>query len=68
MKKIIAAIALSLITSVSYAKPYKCTGYIDGEVAGGERIVNATKTPIAEDKAYSRLKKEGITVDYVACK
>ena len=68
MKRITAALVLTLISAVSYAKPYQCVGYIDDVAVGEAFIVNADKTPTAEDKAYSRLKKKGLTVDYVACK
>ncbi len=73
MKKIITALALTLISSITYAKPYSCTGYLDGKPIGDPIVVNASKTPVAEDKAYDRLlykngkkRKEGI--DYVQCK
>ncbi|NOQ17170.1 MAG: hypothetical protein GQ581_08935 [Methyloprofundus sp.] len=73
MKKIIAALALTLISTVSYAKPYTCTGYFDGKAVGDPIVVNASKMPIAEDKAYDRIlykdgkkRKEGL--DYVKCK
>ena len=67
MKKLIAGLALMLITTVSYAKAYECTGYVDGK-KGPTLKVNATKTPIAEDKAYQRMLKAGTKVDYVKCK
>lgn len=60
--------ALMLITSVSYAKAYSCTGYLDGSPVGEAIKVNASKTPIAEDKAYDRMRKAKIKVDYVKCK
>jgi len=68
MKKIIAGLALSLITSVSYAETFSCTGYIDGKTVGEAKKVNADKKIVAETKAASRLKKSGIKVDYVDCK
>ena len=71
MKKFIAGLVLMLITTVSYAKTYECIGYIDGAPVGKPLKVNATKTPIAEDKAYDRLltkEKVKIKVDYVKCK
>ena len=68
MKKIITGLVLMLITTVSYAKTYECTAYRDGAKVGEPLKVNATKTPIAEDKAYDRLRKEKIKVDYVKCK
>ncbi|MCF7971319.1 MAG: hypothetical protein K9L22_09175 [Methylococcaceae bacterium] len=68
MKKIIAGLALSLITSASYAETFSCTGYIDGTPAGEVMKVNADKQSVAETKASSRLKKAGIKVDYVDCK
>ena len=67
MKKLIAGLALMLITTVSYAKSYECTGYVDGK-AGPKLKVNASKTPVAEDKAYQRMLKAGTKVDYVKCK
>ena len=68
MKKIITGLVLMLITTVSYAKEYRCIAYLDGAQVGEPLKVNATKTPIAEDKAYDRLRKEKIKVDYVKCK
>jgi len=68
MKRIIASLALSLITSVSYANSFSCIGYIDGTPAGDAIKVNADKKAVAETKAASRLKKSGIKVDYVDCK
>ena len=68
MKKMIAGLLLTLVTTASYAKPYVCTGYLDGVQVGEPQKVNATKMPIAEDKAYDRLRKEKIKVDYVKCK
>ena len=68
MKKMIAGLLLMLVTTASYAKPYVCTGYLDGVQVGEPQKVNATKMPIAEDKAYDRLRKEKIKVDYVKCK
>lgn len=68
MNKLIAALALMLVTTVSYAKPYQCTGYIDAVKVGDTITVNASKTPIAEDKAYQRMLKAGTKVDFVKCK
>jgi len=68
MKKIIAALALTLISSVSYAQSYTCTAYTDSKQVGEPMKVNASKTAVAEAKAGSRLKKEGKKVDYVNCK
>ncbi len=68
MKRIIAGLALSLITSVSYAETFSCTGYIGGTATGEVLKVNAYKQTVAETKAASRLKKAGIKVDYVNCK
>ncbi|MBW6453958.1 MAG: hypothetical protein RQ733_07085 [Methyloprofundus sp.] len=67
MKKIIAGLTLSLITSVSYAETFNCTGYIDGKIAGETKKINADKKAVAEVKAASRLKKAGIKFDYVDC-
>jgi hypothetical protein len=73
MKKIITALALTLISTIAYAKPYTCTGYLDGKAIGDPIVVNASKMAVAEDKAYDRMlykngkkRKEGI--DYVKCK
>ena len=71
MKKLIASLVLMLITTVSYATEFKCTGYFEGSPVGEPIKVNATKTPIAEDKAYDRFltkSKTKIKVDYVKCK
>jgi len=71
MKQLTAGLVLMLITTVSYAKAYECIGYIDGAPVGKPLKVNATKTPIAEDKAYDRFltkEKVKIKVDYVKCK
>jgi len=68
MKKFIAGLVMMLITTVSYAKLYECDGYLDGVKIGETQKVNATKTPIAEDKAYDRLRKAKVKVDYVKCK
>lgn len=67
MKKIIAGLMLMLVTSVSYAGSYTCTGYANGSVAGTIKI-NATKVAIAEEKAADRMRKSGLEVDYVHCK
>ena len=71
MKQLTAGLILMIITTASYAKVYECIGYIDGAPVGKPLKVNATKTPIAEDKAYDRfLTKEKVKVkmDYVKCK
>ncbi|WP_428354716.1 hypothetical protein [Methyloprofundus sp.] len=68
MKKIIAGLGLMLLSTVLYAKPYVCVAYTDGVASEEPMTVNATKTPIAEDKAYDRLRKKGKKVDYVKCK
>ena len=68
MKKLIASLVLMLTSTISYAESYKCTGYIDGKPVGEPAQVTASKVAVAESKAYSRLKKSGITVDYVHCK
>ncbi len=67
MNKLILATALLLTSSLAYAEAYTCTGYIDGE-AVKTLTVNAFKASVAEEKAADRLKKQGIDVDYVACK
>lgn len=67
MKKLVTGLALMLITSVSYAKAYECTGYVKGGTTP-TITVNASKTPVAEDKAYQRMLKAGTKVDYVKCK
>ncbi|GFO73987.1 hypothetical protein BPLS_P0371 [Bathymodiolus platifrons methanotrophic gill symbiont] len=68
MKKLFAGLGLMLIATASFAKPYVCKGYIDGAQAGEAITVNASKTPVAEDKAYQRMLKAGTKVDYVQCK
>ena len=68
MKKIIAGLMLMLVTSVSYAEIYTCTGYANGSIVGTPLKVNATKVAIAEEKAADRMKKAGLEVDYVHCK
>ncbi len=68
MKKIIAGLGLMLISAVSYAETYVCTGYANGSVAGTPIKVNASKIAVAEVKAADRLRKEGIKVDFVECK
>lgn len=68
MKKIIAGLALLLMSSVSYAAEYTCTGYVGAEQAGEPIKVVASKEMVAETKAYSRFKKAGYKVDYVKCK
>ena len=67
MKKLIAGLVLMLMATASFAKPYVCTGYIDGVQVGEAITVNASKTPVAEDKAYQRMLKAGAKVDYVKC-
>lgn len=68
MKKIIAGLALTLITTVSYAKPYVCTGYTDTTRIEPSITVNAAKAAVAETKAKDRMRKDGIEVAYVKCK
>lgn len=68
MKKIIIGFALMLISSVSYAKAYECKAYKDGKQVGETMTVNASKKAVAEAKAYSRLKKAKVAVDFVTCK
>lgn len=57
MKKIIFSLVLILVSTVSYAKTYKCTGYSDGKVVGESIKINASKTAIAETKAADRIRK-----------
>jgi len=61
-------LALMLITSISYAKAYECKGYVDGNQVSETMTVNASKQAVAEAKAYSRMKKAKIDIDYVTCK
>lgn len=68
MKKLIAGLALMLITSTSYAAEFVCTGYIGSKQAGEPIKVVASKVMVAETKAYNRFKKAGIKVDVVRCK
>jgi len=66
MKKIIAGVALMLLTSVSYAKSFTCTGWTDGKLI--ETIkVNAAKAAVAETKAADRMRKAKLKVEYVKC-
>jgi hypothetical protein len=67
MKKIILTAALLLTSSLAYAEAYTCTAYVNGEVVK-KQTVNASKAIVAEEKAFDRLKKKGIIVDYVECK
>lgn len=71
MKKFIVSVGLMLITSVSYAKPYLCVGYLDGAVVG-EITVNADKAAVAETKGIDRLRKslggKKASVDFMKCK
>ncbi len=67
MKKIIVGLALMLTASISYAKPYVCTGYYNGSAAADAITVNASKAPVAESKAKMRLEKAGLKIDYVQC-
>ncbi len=60
-------LVMMLIATVSYAKSYHCVAYKDGVQVGESQKVNASKVPIAEDKAYDRLRKAKIIVDYVKC-
>ena len=68
MKKIIIGLTLMLISSISYAKAYECKAYVDGLQVGETMTVNASKVAVAEAKAYSRMKKAKIAIDYVTCK
>jgi len=68
MKKIIAASVLTLISTVSYAKPFQCTGYVDGAKVEPTITVNAAKAAVAETKGKDRMRKTGQIVDYVKCK
>jgi len=67
MKKIIVGFALLLASTFSYATPYTCTAYLNGEVVETSTI-NASKAVVAEEKGADRLKKKRVEVDYVACK
>lgn len=67
MKILVAGLILMSVSTISYAKPYECTGYIDGAPAGSSITVNAAKTPVAETKAHDRMRKAGTKVDYVKC-
>ncbi len=57
-----------LISSISYAKAYECKAYRDGDQVGETMTVNASKVAVAEAKAYSRMKKAKVAIDYVTCK
>ena len=67
MKKLIVGLALMLMTTVSYAKEFVCTGYLDGSQVGEPIKVNASKRAVAETKAKSRMDKAGLKVSYVQC-
>ena len=68
MKKIITGLVLVLISTVSYATTYECTGYINESPVGESIKVNADKASVAETKAYDRMRKAGTKMDYVKCK
>ncbi|MFW5442952.1 MAG: hypothetical protein ACKE51_01420 [Methylococcaceae bacterium] len=68
MKKLITGIALMLISTVSYAIEFECTGYFNGSAVGESIKVNAAKEIVADTKAKSRFKKAGFKIDYVRCK
>ena len=68
MKKLLTVLALMLTTTVSYAAEYVCIGYADGSVIGEPIKVNASKVSVAETKAFARMKKAGVKVEYVRCK
>ncbi len=57
-----------LISSISYAKAYECKAYIDGVQVSETMMVNASKVAVAEAKAYSRMKKAKVAIDYITCK
>ncbi len=67
MKKLITGLVLILMSTVSYAKSFECTGYADGSAVGAPIKVNAAKAAVAETKAKARMKQEGKKVDYVKC-
>lgn len=68
MKKLIAGLVLMLMSAVSYAATYECTGYIDGTLEGEPIEVIASKKAIAETKALDRMRKVNKKVNYVVCK
>ena len=68
MKKIIAGLVILLASTASFAGTYECIGYLDNVKIGPAVKVNASKTPIAEDKSYDRMTKAKVKVDYVRCK
>ncbi|OQK17603.1 hypothetical protein AU255_06970 [Methyloprofundus sedimenti] len=68
MKKLIAGLALMLISSVTFAETFECTGYFNGAPVGPAIKVEASKTAVAETKAHDRMRKDGIKLDYVKCK
>jgi hypothetical protein len=68
MKRIITGLVMLLVTTVSYAAAFECTGYKDGSPAGEPIQVHASKISVAETKALDRMKKNGQKVDYVKCK
>ena len=67
MKKLIVGLALMLMTTVSYAKEFVCTGYLDGSQVGEQIKVNDSKRSVAETKAKSRMQKAGLKVGFVQC-
>ena len=67
MKKLIVGLGLMLMTTVSYAETFVCTGYKDTVKVGESIKVNASKRSVAETKAKSRMKKAGLDVDFVQC-
>ena len=68
MNKLIAGLLLTLISTVSFAGAYRCTGYFNNVAIDPSITVKASKAAVAETKAKSRMKKDGIEVDYVVCK
>jgi hypothetical protein len=67
MKKIVVGATLMLMATASYATAYECKGYTDGQQVGETITVNASKVIVAETKAYQRMKKKGLKVDYIRC-
>lgn len=67
MKKLITGLVLMLFATITNATEFKCTGYFNGSATGESIKVNASKAIVAETKAYARLKKAGVKVDYVRC-
>lgn len=67
MKQLLAATALMMMASASYASSYECYRYVNGHPTGTWIKVQADSKSEAEAKAYARFKELGGQVDSVNC-